>query len=155
MEDHVLSPTQIVVTVSFVQSGHHELSCWPVFSPGVWCSTYTLAFSQPSHLPVFEQAFPSSLETRPSKNRKGGSGKWAGVKCTLHPICRLASDWLLISILMCVYWNWIEAIHTGRTLASFSGSPSPGHKHWSFAGGEIWYFFHMSSVQGRKRVERP
>ena len=46
----------------------------------------------------------SSLGTRPSKIEK--EVNWLGWKCTLHLVCRCTSDWLLISILMCVYWKY-------------------------------------------------
>ena len=46
-----------------------------------------------------------SLRTRPSKNRKEGLVNWLGWKCTLCLVCRCTSDWLLISILMCIYWK--------------------------------------------------
>ena len=47
----------------------------------------------------------SSLGTRPSKNRKGGSGTSAGVEVYTAPGMKAHFDWLLISILMCVYWK--------------------------------------------------
>ena len=46
-----------------------------------------------------------SLETRPLKNQKGGSGTSAGVEVYTAPSVKAHFDWLLISILMCVYWK--------------------------------------------------
>ena len=40
-----------------------------------------------------------------SDPQKGESGKWAGVEVYTVPGMRCTSSWLLISILMCVYWN--------------------------------------------------
>ena len=43
-----------------------------------------------------------SLRTRPSKIEKEGLVNQLGWKCTLRPVCRCTSNWVLISILMCV-----------------------------------------------------
>ena len=42
-------------------------------------------------------------EPDPRKIEKEGLVNRLGWKCTLRPVCRRTSDWLLISILMCVY----------------------------------------------------
>ena len=46
---------------------------------------------------------PSSLRTRLLKIKKEGLVNRLGWKCTLCPVCRRTSNWILISILMCVY----------------------------------------------------
>ena len=38
-----------------------------------------------------------SLGTRPLKIKKEGLVNWLGWKCTLRPVCRGTSDWLLIT----------------------------------------------------------
>ena len=51
---------------------------------------------------------PSTLHTPQNqilKKSKGRSGKWDEVKVYSAPVCRYTSDWLLISILMCIYWK--------------------------------------------------
>ena len=45
------------------------------------------------------------LEPDPQEIEKEGLVNWMGWKCTLHPVCRRTSDWLLINILMCIYWK--------------------------------------------------
>ena len=42
-------------------------------------------------------------EPDPRKIEKEGLVNRLGWKCTLRPVCRRTSDWLLINILMCVY----------------------------------------------------
>ena len=44
-------------------------------------------------------------EPDPRKIEKEGLVNWLGWKCTLRQVCRRTPDWLLISILMCVYWK--------------------------------------------------
>ena len=44
-------------------------------------------------------------EPDPRKIEKGGLAHRLGWKCTLCPVWRRTSDWLLISILMCIYWK--------------------------------------------------
>ena len=44
-------------------------------------------------------------EPDPRKIEKEGLAHRLGWKCTLRPVWRRTSDWLLISILMCVYWK--------------------------------------------------
>ena len=71
----------------------------------------------------------ASLGTRPSKNRKGLVIQ-LGWKCTLRPVWRRTnSDWLLISILMCVYWKCEPHENAGedrlvqqKTLQALQGS---------------------------------
>ena len=53
-------------------------------------------------------------EPDPRKIEKEGLVFRMGWKCTLRPVCRRTSDWLLINILMCVYWN------ANRTRAVFA-----------------------------------
>ena len=53
-------------------------------------------------------------EPDPRKIEKEGLVFRMGWKCTLRPVCRRTSDWLLINILMCVYWN------ANRTIAVFA-----------------------------------
>ena len=53
-------------------------------------------------------------EPDPRKIEKEGLVFRMGWKCTLRPVCRRTSDWLLINILMCVYWN---ANHTRAIFA--------------------------------------
>ena len=52
------------------------------------------------------------LEPDPRKIEKEGLVNWLGWKCTLHQVCRRTSDWLLNSILMCVFisqpWRKID-----------------------------------------------
>ena len=51
------------------------------------------------------QGYGVVSEPDPRKIEKEGLAHRLGWKCTLRPVWRRTSDWLLISILMCIHWN--------------------------------------------------
>ena len=78
-----------------------ERGGWPFMC--ALCTVFKFAsyrLAKDSHTDAcLQHLLTSSLRTRPSKE---GLVNWLGWKCTLRPVCRRTSDWLLISILMCV-----------------------------------------------------
>ena len=66
----------------------------------IWHLTMVMNFCL--RLPHVQVAYILVSEPDPRKIEKEGLVNWLGWKCTLRPVCRRTSDWLLISILMCV-----------------------------------------------------
>ena len=110
----VINVSRIFVTVASILIVQRQPMSWNV---GLDCTVHTEGQSliQVVHMrtTLFENLSwkwaqksqtGSSLETRPSKIEK--EVNWLGWKCTPRPVCRCTSDWLLISILMCVYWKY-------------------------------------------------